>query len=194
MSGGRRRCADEYGDTVLSRMALVVADITTMEVDAIVNAANSALCGGGGVDGAIHAAAGPGLLEECRGLGRCPAGNAVATGGHGLKARWIIHAVGPVWAGGGCGESALLRRTYRRALELSRDLPVDTVAFPAISCGAYRFPVRDAARIAVREVARFLSCNRRPREVKLCCFEPYVMREYERAVSDLTGSSGRRMS
>ena len=126
------------------------ADITTLAVDAIVNAANSALRGGGGVDGAIHRAAGPELLEACRRLGRCPTGQAVLTPGFLLPARFVIHAVGPVWEGGGRGEAGLLRRAYLSAFEVARAEPtVRSIAFPAISTGAYGFPREQAARIAL---------------------------------------------
>ena len=130
------------------------ADITTLAVDAIVNAANSALRGGGGVDGAIHRAAGPELLEACRRLGRCPTGQAVLTPGFRLPARFVIHAVGPVWEGGGRGEAGLLRRAYLSAFEVARAEPsVRSIAFPAISTGVYGFPREEAARIAL-EVMR----------------------------------------
>lgn len=127
-------------------------DITALDVDAIVNAANRALAGGGGVDGAIHRAAGPGLLAECLKLGGCPTGEAKATGGHALKARHVIHTVGPVWDGGDKGEPELLAACHRNSLRLAATLGARTIAFPAISCGAYRFPIPLAARIAVRTV------------------------------------------
>ena len=133
---------------------IVRADITTLDVDAIVNAANSGLRGGGGVDGAIHRAAGPELLEACRRIGGCPTGHAVLTPGFRLKARFVIHAVGPIWQGGGQGEPGLLRRTYHAAFDAARGQPtVRSIAFPAISTGAYGFPRAEAARIAL-EVMR----------------------------------------
>ncbi|PWE33951.1 O-acetyl-ADP-ribose deacetylase [Maritimibacter sp. 55A14] len=150
-------------------MEVIVADITTLDVEAIVNAANSGLRGGGGVDGAIHRAAGPGLLEECRALGGCPTGEVRVTGGHGLRARWVIHAVGPVWSGGEAGEPALLAACYANALDAARDLGAASLAFPAISTGVYGYPPDQAARIAVETVAAGLRDGDGP-HVIFCCF------------------------
>ncbi|MGN6571105.1 MAG: O-acetyl-ADP-ribose deacetylase [Pseudolabrys sp.] len=150
---------------------IIVADITTLDVDAIVNAANRKLLGGGGVDGAIHRAAGPGLRQECVKLGGCDTGSAKITGGHNLKARHIIHAVGPVWNGGGADEDALLAGCYRTALDLAAQVQLSSIAFPAISTGVYGFPADRAARIAVGTVRTELSAAPRGlTQVTFCCF------------------------
>ena len=164
-------------EDLAGRMAVTVADITTLKVDAVVNAANARMLGGGGVDGAIHRAAGPGLLEACRAVPevrpgvRCPTGEARLTGGFDLPAKFVIHSVGPVWHGGTGGEPALLAACYRNCLQLAFDHgDVDTVAFPAISTGVYGYPPDAAAQVAVRAVADFLKDHDRPREVTFCCF------------------------
>jgi O-acetyl-ADP-ribose deacetylase (regulator of RNase III) len=164
------------------RIEIVEGDITRLEVDAIVNAANSSLLGGGGVDGAIHRAAGPELKEECRKLGGCPTGEARITGGYRLPAKFVIHTVGPVWRGGESGEPTLLAGCYRASLQLAVDHGVRTLAFPAISCGVYGYPLDEAARVAVREVARFLTEHPAIEKVVLVGFDSRTTRAYRNAL------------
>ena len=167
----------------MNRIEVVEADITTLAVDAIVNAANTSLLGGGGVDGAIHRAAGPELLAECRTLGGCETGHAKITQGYRLAARWVIHAVGPVWRGGSHGEPELLASAYRESLRLATQHGVQTIAFPAISCGVYGYPVGEAASIAVGEVRSFLQTDSVVERVTLTCFGQTVLDAYLRAVA-----------
>ncbi|MDI6691932.1 MAG: O-acetyl-ADP-ribose deacetylase [Anaerosomatales bacterium] len=162
----------------LARMEIVVGDITELDVDAIVNAANSTLLGGGGVDGAIHRAAGPGLLEECRLIGGCPTGEARITSGHRLKARHVIHTVGPVWRGGARGERELLQACYRNSLALAERHGLETIAFPAISTGAYGYPKAAACDAAVEAVGAWMDEHERPRRVLFCCYEEEDARLY----------------
>ena len=166
----------------MNRIEVVEADITTLAVDAIVNAANTSLLGGGGVDGAINRAAGPELLAECRTQGGCETGRAKITRGYRLPARWVIHAVGPVWRDGSHGEPELLASAYRESLRLAAERDARTVAFPAISCGVYGYPVDKAAAIAVSEVRRFLDADERIERVTLTCFGPAVLEAYRRAL------------
>jgi O-acetyl-ADP-ribose deacetylase len=166
-----------------ARIELVEADITDLPVDAIVNAANNSLLGGGGVDGAIHRAAGPALLEECRKLKGCATGDAKITNGYQLPARYVIHTVGPVWHGGASGEEELLASCYKKCFELAEKNQVRTVAFPAISTGVYGFPKAKAARIAVRETLKELAVNAEIEKVLFVCFNTATRDAYEQALS-----------
>ena len=166
------------------RLSVVEADITTLSVDAIVNAANNPLLGGGGVDGAIHQAAGPQLLEECRSLGGCATGDAKITKGHNLRAKWVIHTVGSIWAGGGNSEEDLLRACYRRCFKLVEEHNVRSVAFPAISAGVDGYPMDQAARVAVTESQRFLRKSESVEQVVLVCFSGRAYDIYSAAVRE----------
>jgi O-acetyl-ADP-ribose deacetylase (regulator of RNase III) len=164
------------------KIEVINADITTLNVDAIVNAANETLLGGGGVDGAIHRAAGPKLLEECRKIGGCPTGEARLTKGYNLPAKFVIHTVGPVWHGGSHGEDELLAACYRHSMSLALREKIRSIAFPAISTGIYGFPMDRAATIAATEVHRFLQTYPDFDRVIFCCFGDEAKRTYETAV------------
>lgn len=167
----------------LRRLRAIHADITTLHVDAIVNAANETLLGGGGVDGAIHRAAGPDLLEECRTLGGCRTGDAKITKGYRLPARFVIHAVGPMWRGGSRGEAELLASCYRRSLALARDNGIRTIAFPSIATGVYGYPIELAAAIAVATVSESIRTDAEIEQVLFCCFSASDLAVYERILS-----------
>lgn len=163
------------------RFIIITGDITKINADAIVNAANNSLLGGGGVDGAIHRAAGPELLEECKKIGGCPTGEARITKGYRLPARYVIHAVGPVWKGGASGEHDLLRAAYQNSLLLAKQYNLKTVAFPSISTGAYRFPLEQAAQIAVDTILTFLKNHDIPEQVIFVCFTQEIADAYHKA-------------
>jgi O-acetyl-ADP-ribose deacetylase (regulator of RNase III) len=167
------------------QIEVIDADITTLVVDAIVNAANESLLGGGGVDGAIHCAAGPQLLEECKTLGGCPTGEARLTKGYNLPAKYVIHTVGPIWQGGNHHEDELLAACYRHSMSIALRQHIRSIAFPAISTGVYRFPLDRAADIAANEVWVFLGTYPEFDRVIFCCFGPEATRAYQRAVDAL---------
>ena len=170
------------------KILIVEGDIARMEVDAIVNAANSSLLGGGGVDGAIHRAAGPELLDECRTLGGCPTGEARITKGYRLSARWIIHTVGPVWQGGDHGEDELLARCYRQSLYLADQHDIRTIAFPSISTGVYGFPLERAARIAMKVIAKHLDNDTAIEKVYCVCFGKDPFEVYQAVLRELVAT------
>ena len=167
------------------RIQIFLGDITALQVDAIVNAANSSLLGGGGVDGAIHRTAGPELLEECRTLGGCPTGEAKITRGYRLPAKWVIHTVGPIWDGGSRGEPELLASCYRNSFALVAQHNIKTVAFPAISAGAYGYPMDQAALVAVTETSRFLRKDTSVEKVVFACFNQSAYDAYTKAVDEV---------
>ena len=171
-----------------NRAFVIQDDITQLQVDAIVNAANNSLLGGGGVDGAIHRAAGPELLEECRKLHGCDTGQAKITKGYHLRAKWVIHTVGPVWEGGNCGEDELLAQCYRNSLALAVQNSIKTIAFPAISTGAYGFPLHRATKIAVSEVNKFLQSNNSLEQVIFVCFGQNAYHSYLQVMREMTQS------
>jgi O-acetyl-ADP-ribose deacetylase (regulator of RNase III) len=166
-------------------LELVQGDITSQEVDAIVNAANSGLRGGGGVDGAIHRAGGPSIMAECRRIGGCPTGSAVVTGAGRLKAKHVIHAVGPVWHGGNAGEAELLAGAYGKSMEIAAELGLRSVAFPSISTGAYGYPVELAAAVALGAVAEYLRGETTVRLVRFVLFDTATLTEYRKALKGL---------
>ena len=172
-------------ESVSNRIAVIAGDITRQRVEAIVNAANTTLLGGGGVDGAIHRAAGPELLAECRTLGGCATGQAKITRGYKLPAKWVIHTVGPVWHDGNHGEDELLASCYRSCFALVEQHGIKTVAFPSISTGAYGFPMERAARIAVRETKSFLERNQSVEKVILVCFGASALEIYRMALQEI---------
>jgi O-acetyl-ADP-ribose deacetylase (regulator of RNase III) len=167
-----------------ARIETYQGSITDLNVDAIVNAANASLLGGGGVDGAIHRAAGPGLLDECRTLGGCTTGDAKITKGYNLKAKFVIHTVGPVWHGGDRGEAELLVKCYRCSLELAREYKLKSIAFPAISTGAYGYPIEAAARVAIDAVRNCVVGNTTLERVVFVCFDGRALSNYERLLRD----------
>jgi len=178
-----RHRASQFGLSGVQHMRAIQADITTLTVDAIVNAANNTLLGGGGVDGAIHRAAGPDLLDECRSLGGCATGDAKITKGYKLPAKYVIHTVGPVWRGGGHGEDRLLAACYQKSIELACLHNLRSIAFPSISTGVYGYPIEKASEIAVRTVQSAISKLAAPLDVVFCCFSKADLDVYERTLA-----------
>lgn len=172
---------------MMNKVNIILGDITKLNVDVIVNAANKTLLGGGGVDGAIHRAAGPKLLEECRTLGGCNTGEAKITRGYNLPAKFVIHTVGPVWHGGNNREDELLAACYQSCLKLAVENGLKTIAFPSISTGAYQFPVKRAARIALLEIGKFLDEDTSLEKVHIVCFDEKTLEAYEGALKELKG-------
>jgi O-acetyl-ADP-ribose deacetylase len=171
-----------------SRISIIQGDITKQKVEAIVNAANNSLLGGGGVDGAIHRAAGPKLLDECRTLGGCDTGSAKITGGYNLPARKIIHTVGPIWQGGGQNEDQLLTKCYKSCFSIAKKEHIKTIAFPSISTGVYRFPVERASRLALRTICREIETNTEIERVIVVCFDKETYENYTNAEKELYGT------
>lgn len=170
----------------MKRLSIVKGDIVKAKTDAIVNAANTSLLGGGGVDGAIHRAAGPELLAECETLHGCATGEAKITKGYKLKAKYVIHTPGPIWRGGKWGEEELLANCYKNSLALAKEYGIKTIAFPSISTGVYRFPVEEAARIAIREILQFLKYDDSIEQVTVVCFDDQTKEAYLEAMRELT--------
>ncbi|HIT88675.1 MAG TPA: O-acetyl-ADP-ribose deacetylase [Candidatus Coprocola pullicola] len=168
----------------MDRFSIIKGDIVRVKTQAIVNAANTSLLGGGGVDGAIHKAAGKELLLECETLGGCPTGEAKITGGYKLKAEYVIHTPGPIWRGGNRGEAELLANCYRNSLKLAQEHEITSISFPSISTGVYRYPVEKAAKIAVKEIMTFLEENEDMEKVQMVCFDDTTYRAYEKAFKD----------
>lgn len=177
----------KIGKTTLT---LIIGDITLEETDAIVNAANQMLAGGGGVDGAIHRAGGPAIMEECRKIGRCPTGSAVITTGGNLKAKKVIHTVGPIYRDGNSGESGLLASAYRKSLEIAVKNGISSISFPSISTGAYGYPIKEAAKIALKTVVEFITDQGKPELVRFVLFSERDLRVYEEALRDLMRTKG----
>jgi O-acetyl-ADP-ribose deacetylase (regulator of RNase III) len=182
-AGQQRESEARMSLSTLDRLVVVEGDITRLDVDAIVNAANNSLLGGGGVDGAIHRAAGPDLLAECRALGGCPTGEARMTGGYQLPARYVIHVVGPVWRGGSAGEAQLLRSCYLQALDLASSVGAGSIAFPCISTGVYGYPKTLACAEAMSTVTSWLRGHDRPGSIVFCCFDHLDAALYREALA-----------